>query len=135
MRTKQKTNPHWTCMCRMQLSIFHVSSIVDRLVLDAFIVRIYFLVFVYREVQSMITPDDSTPSPQYTHLLTLIQSIRQKTNELELTWEKRRIRAELFVQLKHFELQSRDVSQRDSDYFMIDTSFAVESGRLSIFVR
>ncbi|CAF1199006.1 unnamed protein product [Adineta steineri] len=62
------------------------------------------------EVQSMITPNDTTPSPQYTHLLSLIESIRKKTSELELIWEKRRLRVELFVQIKHFEIYSREVS-------------------------
>ncbi|CAF4820588.1 unnamed protein product [Rotaria sp. Silwood1] len=62
------------------------------------------------EVQSKITPNDTTSSPQYTHLLNLIQSIRKKTNELEIIWEKRRLRVELFVQIKHFEIYSREVS-------------------------
>ena len=62
------------------------------------------------EVQSKITPNDTTPSPQCTHLLALTQSIRKKTNELELIWEKRRLRVELFVQIKHFEIYSREVS-------------------------
>jgi hypothetical protein len=64
----------------------------------------------------MITPNDTTPSPQYTHLLNLIESIRKKTNELETVWEKRRLRVELFVQIKHFEIYSREVSQRK--YYM-----------------
>jgi len=42
----------------------------------------FFFLF-YSEVQSMITPNDKTPSPQYTNLLNLIESIRKKTNELE----------------------------------------------------
>lgn len=58
----------------------------------------------------MMTPNDGTPSPQHTHLLALIEAIRKKTNELELIWEKRRLRVELFVQIKHFEIYSRDVS-------------------------
>ena len=58
----------------------------------------------------MITPDDASPSPQYTHLFTLIESIRKKTNELEAVWQKRRLRVELFVQIKHFEIHSREVS-------------------------
>ena len=69
-----------------------------------------FFFLVYSEVQSTITPNDRTPSPQYTHLLSLIESIRKKTNELELVWEKRRLRVELFVQIKHFEIYSREVS-------------------------
>ncbi len=64
----------------------------------------------------MITPNDTTPSPQYTHLLSLIESIRKKTTELETVWEKRRLRVELFVQIKHFEIYSREVSQRK--YYM-----------------
>lgn len=58
----------------------------------------------------MITPNDTTPSPQYTHLMSLIESIRKKTNELETIWGKRRLRVELFVQIKHFEIYSREVS-------------------------
>jgi hypothetical protein len=72
--------------------------------------RIYVKYFIYREVQSMITPNNTTPSPQYTNLLSLIESIRKKTNELEIVWEKRRLRVELFVQIKHFEMCSREVS-------------------------
>ncbi|CAF3700892.1 unnamed protein product, partial [Rotaria socialis] len=60
------------------------------------------------EVQSKITPNDTTPSPQYTNLLALIESIRKKTNDLEAIWEKRRLRVELFVQIKHFEIYSRE---------------------------
>ncbi len=63
----------------------------------------------YSEVQSMITPNDKTPSPQYTNLLNLIESIRKKTNELEIIWGKRRLRVELFVQIKYFEIYSREV--------------------------
>jgi hypothetical protein len=59
----------------------------------------------------MITPNDKTPSPQYTNLMSLIESIRKKTNELENVWGKRRLRVELFVQIKHFEIHSREVSQ------------------------
>jgi len=66
------------------------------------------------EVQLVITPNDTTPSPQYTNLLGLIESIRKKTNELEIIWEKRRLRVELFVQIKHFEIYSREVSQYKS---------------------
>ena len=62
----------------------------------------------------MITPNDRTPSPQYTHLLGLIESIRKKTNELESVWEKRRLRVELFVQIKHFEMHSREVSSEEA---------------------
>jgi hypothetical protein len=69
------------------------------------------ILLVYSEVQRMITPNDTTPSPQYTNLLSLIESIRNKTNELEIVWGKRRIRVELFVQIKHFEIYSREVSQ------------------------
>ncbi len=65
----------------------------------------------YSEVQLVITPNDTTPSPQYTNLLGLIEFIRKKTNELEIVWEKRRLRVELFVQIKHFEIYSREVSQ------------------------
>jgi hypothetical protein len=57
----------------------------------------------------MITPNDKTPSPQYTNLLNLIESIRKKTNELEIIWGKRRLRVELFVQIKYFEIYSREV--------------------------
>ncbi|CAM4784560.1 unnamed protein product [Rotaria magnacalcarata] len=62
------------------------------------------------EVQSTITPNDTTPSPQFTNLLALIESIRKKTNDLDAIWEKRRLRVELFVQIKHFEIYSREVS-------------------------
>jgi hypothetical protein len=58
----------------------------------------------------MITPNDKTPSPQYTNLAGLIESIRKKTNDLEMIWGKRRLRVELFVQIKHFEIYSREVS-------------------------
>jgi len=68
----------------------------------------FFFLF-YSEVQSMITPNDKTPSPQYTNLLNLIESIRKKTNELEIIWGKRRLRVELFVQIKYFEIYSREV--------------------------
>lgn len=64
----------------------------------------------FSEAQSIIAPGDTTPSAQYNHLLSLIESIRKKTNELELVWEKRRIRVELFVQIKQFENQSKEVS-------------------------
>lgn len=72
---------------------------------------------VLSEVQRTITPNDQTPSPQYTNLAGLIESIRKKTNDLESIWGKRRIRVELFVQMKHFEIHSREVSvlQRTSD--------------------
>ncbi|CAF5046860.1 unnamed protein product, partial [Rotaria magnacalcarata] len=60
------------------------------------------------EVQSTITPNDTTPSPQFTNLLALIESIRKKTNDLDAIWEKRRLRVELFVQIKHFEIYSRE---------------------------
>lgn len=58
----------------------------------------------------MITPNDQSPSPQYANLSHLIESIRKKTNDLETIWGKRRIRVELFVQMKHFEIHSREVS-------------------------
>jgi hypothetical protein len=58
----------------------------------------------------MITANDNTSSPQYTQLSSLIESIRKKTNELEIVWGKRRLRVELFVQIKHFEIYSREVS-------------------------
>jgi hypothetical protein len=58
----------------------------------------------------MMTPNDQTPSPQYVQLMSLIESIRKKTNELENIWGKRRLRVELFVQIKHFEIHSREVS-------------------------
>ena len=79
--------------------------------------------FVFsREVQSLITPTDSTPSPQYTHLMTVIESIRQKTKDLETIWDKRRIRVEFFVQLKHFEVHSREVRRKGISIRLILTS-------------
>ena len=66
----------------------------------------------FREVQSTLTPSDPNPSAQLTHLISLIESIRAKTKELETIWEKRRVRVEFFVDLKHFEIQSREVRRR-----------------------
>jgi hypothetical protein len=80
------------------------------------ICQIELIIFLfYSEVQSLITPNDTTPSPQYTNLLSLIESIRKKTTELEIIWGKRRLRVELFVQIKHFEIYSREVSYHQSN--------------------
>jgi hypothetical protein len=59
----------------------------------------------------MIIPNDQTSSPQYVNLMNLIESIRKKTNELENIWGKRRLRVELSVQIKHFEIHSREVNK------------------------
>lgn len=69
---------------------------------------------VFSEVQSMINPNDKTPSSQYTNLLALIESIRKKTTDMEKIWGKRRVRVELFVQIKHFEMHSREVSSEEA---------------------
>lgn len=89
------------------------------------------VVFIYREVQKMMTPNDQTSSPQYTSLLNLIESIRKKTNDLETIWGKRRIRVELFVQMKHFEIHSREVSVscRRTNFVFLSTSMVIMTSR------